>query len=79
MRLESRLKQLELKMKLTNRGLEQPFDIDQYMTHLGLDPMAARESARSMGKSIVEAMCGIIGIEPREFIRLLKEKANLVR
>jgi len=79
MGLESRLKQLELKMKLTNYGLEQPFDIDQYMTRLGLDPMAVRESARSTGRSIVEVMCEMIGIEPREFTHLLKEKANLVR
>ena len=79
MNLENRLRQLESKIKLTNYGPEKPFDIDQYMTRLGLDPMAVRESARSTGKSIVEAMCGMLGIEPREFIRLLKEKANLVR
>ena len=79
MNLENRLRQLESKIKLTNYGPEQPFDIDRFMTRLGLDPMAVRESARSAGKSIVEAMCGMLGIEPREFIRLLKEKANLVR
>ena len=79
MSLENRLRQLESKIKLTNHGLEQPFDIDQYMTRVGLNPMAVRESARSAGKSIFEAMCGMIGIEPREFIRLLREKANLVR
>ena len=79
MNLENRLRQLESKIKLTNHELEQPFDIGQYMTHLGLDPKAVRESARSAGESMVQAMCGMLGIEPREFIRLLKEKANLVR
>jgi len=77
--LENRLKQLESKIKLTNHVPEKPFDIDQYMTRLGLDPMAVRESAHSTCKSIVEAMCEMLGIEPSAFIRLLKEKANLVR
>ena len=79
MNLENRLRQLESKIKLTNYGPEKPFDIDLYVTRLGLDPRAVRESARSTGKSIVEVMCGILGIEPRAFIRLLREKANQVR
>ena len=38
-----------------------------------------RESARNTGRSIVEVICENIGIEPREFQRLLKEKINLMR
>lgn len=54
-------------------------DTDQCIRHLGLDPVAVRESARNTGRSIVEVICEMIGIEPREFVRLLKERANLAR
>jgi len=41
--------------------------------------VAVRESARNTGRSIVEVICEKIGIEPREFQRLLREKINLTR
>jgi len=54
-------------------------DIDQCIRHLGLDPVVVRESAQNTGRSIVEVICEKIGIEPREFQRLLREKINLAR
>ena len=53
------------------------YDPDAFIKHLGLDLPAARALARSSGKSIIEVTCEMIGIEPREFQRLLKEKINL--
>lgn len=79
MSLENRLKQLESKMRLANLMNEQLPDIDQCIIHLGLDPVVVRESAQNTGTSIVEVICEKIGVEPREFQRLLKEKANLAR
>jgi len=61
---------------LTNPEQEPPFDIDQFIIHLGLDPTAARESAQSTGSSIAVAVSAMLGIEPREFARLLKEKSK---
>jgi hypothetical protein len=79
MSLENRLKHLELKIRLANSMAEKLPDTDQCIRHLGLDPVAVRASARTTGRSIVEIICEKIGIEPREFQRLLKEKTNLAR
>jgi hypothetical protein len=79
MSLENRLKQLESKIKLATTMTEQPLDTDQCIRHLGLDPVAVRDAARNNHCSIVETMCEMLGIEPREFVRLLKEKINLIR
>ena len=79
MGLEARLRQLELKVRLVNIASERLFDIDQYIVQLGLDPVAVRESARRTSSSLVEVVSAMLGIEPREFARLLKEKANLAR
>jgi hypothetical protein len=79
MSLENRLKQLESKIRLANSMAEKLPDTDQCIRHLGLDPVAVRASARTTGRSIVEIICEKIGIEPREFQRLLKEKTNLAR
>ena len=79
MSLENRLKQLESKIRLANSMAEQLPDTDQCIRHLGLDPVAVRDSAHSTGKSVVEVVCEKIGIEPREFQRLLREKINLAR
>lgn len=79
MSLENRLKQLESKMSARNILLKQSYDPDAFIKHLGLDLPAARALARSSGKSIVEVTCEMIGIEPREFQRMLREKANLAR
>ena len=79
MGLEDRLKQLESKVSSRNILLEHSFDPDECIAHLGLDPAAVRESSHTIGKSVVEIICGMIGIEPREFVRLLKEKVNLAR
>ena len=68
MGLEARLRQLELEVRPVNIAPERLFDIDQYIVQLGLDPVAVRESAHQTGKSVVETIRGMIGIEPREFI-----------
>ena len=79
MGLAARLKQIELKLRPVTIVPERLFDIDQCIVHLGLDPVAVRESARNIGRSIVEVICEVNGIEPREFQHLLKEKINLMR
>ena len=79
MRLEGRLRQLESKMRSSNPLLEHSINTDEVIRHLGFDPAALRESAHNTGKSVVETMCEIIGIEPREFERILREKAKLAR
>ena len=76
---EGRLKQLESRFSSRNILLEHSYDPDGVIKHLGLDPVAVRESVRNEGKSVVEVICEKIGIEPREFQRLLREKANLAR
>jgi len=79
MKLDARLKQLELTLSSRNMLLDHSYDPDDLIKHLGLDPVAVRESARNTGRSIFEVICEMIGIEPREFLRILREKANLVR
>ena len=79
MGLEDRLKRLESKVRPANAALEHHIDLDQCITRLGLVPAAVRESARSKGSSLVEAMCEMLGIDVREFKRELQEAANLVR
>lgn len=79
MGLEARLKQLESKASSWNMAKEHSTNPDEFIAHPGLDPAAVRESAHNTGRSVIETMCEMIGIGPREFIRLLKEKANLVR
>ena len=79
MGLEGRLKQLESRFNSRNILLEHSYDPDGVIKHLGFDPVALRESAHNTGKSVVETMCEIIGIEPREFERMLRGKAKLAR
>lgn len=80
MNLEGRLKQLESKVKPANTAPpEHHIDLDQCIIQLGLDPAEVRESAQSKGSSLVEVMCEMIGIEPREFKRQLQEASNPVR
>ena len=80
MGLEGRLRQLESKMR-SRRTICWDMRVggDEVIRHLGLDPAALRESAHHTGKSVVETMCEIIGIEPREFARMLREKTKLTR
>ena len=58
---------------------ERSYDPDECIRHMGLDPTVVHTTAQDSGKSIVEVISGMLGIEPREFMRLLKEKANLGR
>ena len=74
-----RLKRLEAKIIPSSVLPEHLFDIDQCIVHLGLDLAAVRESARITGSSLAVAISVMLGIGPREFARLIKEKANLVR
>ena len=77
MGLEARLKQLESILSSRKTMFDHSVGTDDVIKHMGFDPVAVRESARSTDKSIVEIICETIGMEPREFQRLLKEKINL--
>jgi hypothetical protein len=79
MGLDARLKQLESILSSRETMPGHSVRSDDVIRHMGFDPVAVRESAHSTGKSIVEVICGNIGVEPREFQRLLKEKINLAR
>ena len=79
MRLEARLKQLESLLSFRKTMIDHSVVTDDVIKHMGFDPVAVRESARNTGRSIVEVICEVIGIEPREFQHLLKEKINLTR
>ena len=79
MRLEARLKQLESILSFRKTMIDHSVGTDDVIKHIGFDPVAVRESARNTGRSIVEVICEKIGIEPREFQRLLREKINLTR
>jgi hypothetical protein len=77
--LDGRLKQLESILNSRKTMLDHSVGTDDVIRHMGFDPVAVRESARNTGRSIVEVICEKIGIEPREFQRLLREKINLTR
>ena len=79
MRLEARLKQLESLLSFRKTMIDHSVGTDDVIKHMGFDPVAVRESARNAGRSIVEIICEVIGIEPREFQHLLKEKIHLTR
>ncbi len=79
MGLEGRLRQLESKMRSRRTIVGHSVGADEVIRHLGFDPAALRESAHHTGKSVVETMCEIIGIETREFARMLREKTKLTR
>jgi len=79
MGLETRLKQLESMLSSRKIMLGHSVGSDDVIRHMGFDPVALRESAHTTGKSVVEVICEMIGIEPREFQRLLREKINLTR
>ena len=79
MGLETRLKQLESMLSSRKLIFENSVGTDDVIKHMGFDPVAVRESARNTGKSVVEIICEKIGVEPREFQRLLREKINLAR
>ena len=79
MGLETRLKQLESMLSSRKLIFENSVGTDDVIKHMGFDPVAVRESARNTGRSIVEVICEVIGIEPREFQHLLKEKINFTR
>jgi len=79
MGLEGRLKQLESRFSSRNILLEHSYDPDGVIKHLGFDPAALRELADNTGKRVVQTMCEIIGIEPREFELMLRKKAKIAR
>jgi hypothetical protein len=79
MGLDARLKQLESKINSWSTLQEHSFNTDDCITHMGLDPVAVRESVQSTGSSIAVAVSAMLGIEPREFARLLKEKVNFAK
>jgi hypothetical protein len=76
MGLAARLKQIELKMRPVTIAPERPLNIDQCIVHLGLDPAAVRELAVRTSRSLAETISAMLGTEPSEFARQLKEKAN---
>ncbi|MGD0354877.1 MAG: hypothetical protein ABSB31_05475 [Dehalococcoidia bacterium] len=79
MTLANRLKQLESKIRPVEAKEEHPFSFDEFIPRLGLEPAAVRELAQSKGRSLIEAMCEMLGIEVREFMRQLREKIGPVR
>jgi len=79
MGLAARLKQIELKLRPVTIAPERLFDIDQCIVHLGLDPAAVRESTRRTGSSLAVAVSVMLGLEPHEFARQIKERANCGR
>ena len=79
MGLETRLKQLESMSSSRKIMLGHSVGTDDVIRHMGFDPVALRESAHNTGKSVVETMCEIIGIEPREFELMLRKKAKIAR
>jgi hypothetical protein len=79
MSLDVRLKQLESILSSRKTMLDHSVSTDDAIRHMGLDPAAVRESARNTGSSLAVAISTMLGLEPREFARLIKEKANLVR
>jgi len=79
MSLENRLNRLELKMKQYLPVTAIPYNTDNCITKMGFEPAAVREAARRAGSSLAMVVSEMLGVEPREFVRLLKEKANLAR
>jgi len=77
MTLANRLKQLESKIRPVWAEEDRHFGFDGYVSRLGLEPAAVRELAQSKGRSLIEAMCEMLGIEVREFMRQLREKMGL--
>jgi hypothetical protein len=75
--IEYRLIRLESKRRFSNPLLEHSVNADEVIRHMGFDPAVLRKSAHHTGKSVAEMMCEIIGIEPREFEHMLREKAKL--
>jgi hypothetical protein len=79
MGLEARLNQFESILSSRKTMFDHAIGTDDVIKHLGLDPAAGRKSDRRTGSSLTVASSLVLGIEPREFARLIKEKANLVR
>jgi len=79
MNLENRLNRLELKIKQSLPVMLAPFNTDESITKMGFEPAAVREAARRAGSSLAGIVSEMLGVEPREFVRLLKEKANLAK
>ena len=77
MGLEARLNQFESILSSRKTMFDHAIGTDDVIRHMGFDPVATREAAHVTGKSVVEIICEKIGMEPREFQRLLKEKINL--
>ena len=79
MGLENRLTRLELKMRPDVPATRVTFNIDDCIKKLGLDPTAIRESVCGTRSSLAEAISTALGIEPREFARQIKARANCGR
>jgi len=74
MGLESRLRQLESKVRPDGTIPEHDFDIDRWMEQLGLVPSAVHELANTKGSSLIEVICETFGVEVREFKDALLER-----
>jgi hypothetical protein len=79
MNLENRLNHLELKIRATILVVEVSFNTDNCIKKLGLDPTGIRESVCGTRSSLAEAISAALGIEPREFARQIKVRANCGR
>ena len=79
MNLDGRIIRLELKMKPEVPEIRAPLNTDDCILKLGLYPVAIRESAHIACSSLAETISLALGIEPREFLRLIRVKAKLGR
>ena len=79
MGLETRLKQLESILSSRKTMFEHSVGTDDVIKHMGFEQAAVREAARRAGSSLAGIVSEMLGVEPREFVRLLKQKANLAR
>jgi len=66
-------------MRATVPVLEVPFNTDDCITKMGLDPVVVRESAYRTSRSLAEVISEAFGIEPREFARQIREMTNYGR
>ena len=75
--IEKRLAYIEQALK-SKETLQRPdIPLDQIIQKLGFDPALVRQEAKENNSSIAEVTCRHLGMEVREFMRLLKERVSL--
>ena len=77
MNMEKRVEKLERRTDKLLENREPSVTGDQVLEKLGLDPALVRQEAHDSNCSVVEVVCRYLGLEMREFKRILRERANL--